>query len=119
MLEGTPSPVAAVIGIRQLCGDEDLTAVEAAGLQPLVDARLVAIGGRGVDQPVAGFECRSDRLGRVLGRHLEDAEAELGDAISVVQVRVGDRCRLSCHTHRLPCDRGRESCRPDGVAWKA
>jgi hypothetical protein len=43
----------------------------------------------------------ADGLGRLLGRHLEDAEAELGNAISVVQVQKRDRCCLSCHIQRL------------------
>ena len=49
------------------------------------DARLVAVGGGGVDVPVADRQRLLDRLLRLLGRDLEDAEPELGDLDAVVQ----------------------------------
>jgi hypothetical protein len=48
------------------------------------------------------------RFGGLLRGHLKDAEPELGDAISVVQVQQGDRCGLSCHTERLSGDEARK-----------
>ena len=62
----------------RLGGDEEL-ARQAGGVDGLADLGLVAVGLGGVDVAVAGLDRVGDVLDRVLGRHLEDAEPELGD----------------------------------------
>src|SRR4051794_29223619 len=90
--------VVAVAVVEALRGDEDVVAAEAGGAEGLADLLLVAIRGGGVDVPVAGLEGLGDRLGGLVGRDLEDPEAELGDLHAVAQGDVGNRIRACAHT---------------------
>ena len=56
---------------------------------PVADLALVAVGGGGVDVPVADGEGRLDRADRLVGRRLEDAEAEHRQLDVVVQREGG------------------------------
>ena len=58
----------------------------------LADLPLVAVGGRGVDVAVAGIERGRDRATGLVGRRLEDAQADRRHLDAVVQ---GDWCY--CH----------------------
>ncbi len=78
-LEGRQSRVVTLLGVPELGRDEDVLAGDARGRDRGADALLVAVGPGGVDVAVAGIERLFDHLLRVLGRHLEDAEPELGD----------------------------------------
>ena len=55
----------------------------------LADLALVAVGGGGVDVPVAGAQRRLDRGDGLVGRGLEDAEPEGRDLDAVVQGEGG------------------------------
>ena len=90
-LEGRQRRLVALLGVPQLGGDEEVLAGESRGGDRRADALLVAVGGGGVDMAVAGVERLLDHLLGVLGRHLEDAEAELGDLDAVVEGEAGDR----------------------------
>ena len=79
--------VGAVVAVVELAGDEHLAAVDAGGADRLADAPLVAVHLGGVDVAVADLEGRRHGLGGVLGRDLEDAEAELRDRVAVVERR--------------------------------
>ena len=78
--------VGAVEAVVELARDEDLASVEAEGANRLADAALVAVHLRGVDMPVADLEGLRDGFGGVAGRDLKDAEAELWDGVTVVEV---------------------------------
>jgi hypothetical protein len=79
-----------VVVVEALRRDEDVVAVEAGGAERLADLRLVLVGGRRVDVAVADLERAGDGLGGLVGRHLEDAEAELGDLHAVAERDVGN-----------------------------
>src|SRR6185436_6534439 len=102
--------------------DEDVLAVEAGRVERLADLRLVLIGGRGVDVAVARLERAGHRLGGVLRRHLEDAEAELRDLCIAAQRDARHLVCLGGHTSALPvqmlCKRSaaRRRCRPTAVS---
>jgi hypothetical protein len=68
--------VVAVVRDPHLRLDEDLGAVNPRRGDRLADLALVAIGGGGVDVPVAGFQCGADGVARLVGRRLEDAQAD-------------------------------------------
>jgi hypothetical protein len=65
--------------------DEDLFARDAGVAQGLADLGLVAVGGGGVDVPVAEFERGLHGGDGLLGRGLEDAESEGGHLDAVVE----------------------------------
>ena len=71
--------VEAVAVVEALGRDEDVVAVEARGVDGLPDGGLVAVGRGGVDVPVAREQRAGGGLSGLLGRHLEDPEAELRD----------------------------------------
>ncbi len=82
----------ALVVVEQLRRDEELVARDAGVGDRLADAFLVAVDRRGVDVAVADLERVADdplRLGRV---DLEDAEAELGDGVAVVERESGHSC---------------------------
>ena len=84
-VEADVGGVEAVVADPQLGGDEDLVAGDAGAADALADLALVVVGGGRVDQPVAVTERRLDGGRRLLGRALEDAEAEGGDGDAVAQ----------------------------------
>ncbi len=69
----------------ELGGDEQVLAGDAAVLDRVADGVLVAVGGGGVQQPVAGGEGIGDGLLGLVGGDLVDAEAEDGHPDAVVQ----------------------------------
>jgi hypothetical protein len=77
--QGVARLVVAVVVVEALRGHEDLVAREARGAHRGAHAGLVAVRGRGVDVAVSGLQRAGDHVGGLLGRHLEDPEAELGD----------------------------------------
>ena len=81
--------VVAVVADPQLGGDEDLVAVDAGAADALADLALVVVGGGRVDQPVAVAQRGLDGGDGLLGRALEDAEAEGGHRDAVVQLQAG------------------------------
>jgi hypothetical protein len=83
--------VVAVVGDPDLGLEEDVGAVEAGGADRVADLALVAVGGGGVDVAVAGVERCADGVARLVGRRLEDAEAESGQLDPVVEGQVGER----------------------------
>jgi hypothetical protein len=85
LLQRAPGLVVAMGVVEALRGHEDLVAGQAGGPDRLADALLVAVGRRRVDVAVAGPERAAGDGGGVLGRHLEDAEAELGDVDGAAQ----------------------------------
>ena len=85
--------VVAVVAHPQLGGDEDLVAGDAGAADALADLALVVVGGGRVDQPVAVTQRGLDGGGGLLGRALEDAQAEGGHRDAVVQRQGRGRCR--------------------------
>ena len=77
--------VVAVVGDPDLGLEEDVGAVEAGGADRVADLALVAVGGGGVDVAVAGVERGADGVAGLVGRRLEDAEAEGGQLDAVVE----------------------------------
>ena len=77
--------VVAVVADPELGRDEHLGAVDAGAADRLADLALVAVGGGGVDQAVAGRDRGLDGADRLLRRALEDAEAEHRHLDAVVQ----------------------------------
>ena len=55
----------------------------------LADLALVAVSGRGVDVAVSDVKCGADGVPGLVGRGLEDAEAEGGHLDAVVQFQAG------------------------------
>ena len=121
-------PVEAVV---ELAGDVQLVPVEAGGGHRLADPLLVAVHLRRVDVPVADLERGAHRL-RGLGRlDLEDAEPELGDRATVVEVdrRYGAhgvlpllrrRCVVSAQRTIAACsstERRRATSEEHAAAW--
>ena len=92
LLERVERLVVAVVADPDLRLDEDVAAVEAGAADRLADLALVAVGGGRVDVAVADRERRLDRAARLVGRRLEDAEADGGQLDAVVQLQRGD-CR--------------------------
>ena len=85
LLERVERLVVAVVADPDLRLDEDVAAIEAGAPDALADLALVAVGGGGVDVPVADGEGRLDRADRLVGWRLEDAEAEDRQLDAVVQ----------------------------------
>jgi hypothetical protein len=68
LVEGVQSGVVAVVGDPGLGLDEDVGAVESGAADGFADLTLVAVGGGGVDEPVAGGQCGLDGGDRLVGR---------------------------------------------------
>src|SRR3954468_19790339 len=93
LLEPVQRLVVAVVGDPDLGLQEYLGAVEARGAHRVADLALVAVGGGRVDQAVAVAQRGLDGGGGLLGRALEDAEAESRHLDAVVQLQGRDCCR--------------------------
>jgi hypothetical protein len=81
--------------VPELGREEKFAARDAAPRDRRADALLVAVDRGGVDVPVPdreGFGHGALGVGR---RNLEDAVAELGDVVAVVELHRGDRHRSS------------------------
>ncbi len=119
-------PLEAVLGLGGRVGargielrrDEDLVARDAAVAQRAADARLVAVGLRGVDVPVARLERPAHRvltLGAVLD--LPHAQPDRGDRVTVRQgpppAVFAHVASLGCLPRRGPYRRGRPGRRCD------
>ncbi len=76
-------PLATVVVVPDLGGDEELVARDAGRADRPPDALLVAVHGRGVDVPVADLERLGDDPLGVSVRHLVRAHAELRDRDAV------------------------------------
>src|SRR5699024_5937993 len=80
----------AVVGQPDNRLEEQLVTVAAGAAPALAHLALVEVRGGGVDMTVAGAQCRLDGAGGLLGRRLEDAEAEGGQGDVVVQRQSWD-----------------------------
>jgi hypothetical protein len=92
LLETVQRLVVAVVGDPDLGLEEHLGAIDARGAHSVADLTLVAVGGGGVDQPVALPQRGRDGRRGLLRRALEHAEAEGGHRHAVVE-RHGGACR--------------------------
>jgi hypothetical protein len=68
LVEGVQGLVVAVVADPDLGLDEDVRPADAGAADGLADLALVAVGGGGVDVPVAGLQGALDGLGGLLGR---------------------------------------------------
>ena len=71
-------------------------------MEGLTDLRLVLVRRGGVDVAIARLQRAGDDFGGVLGRHLEDAEAELGDFRVAAQRNARHLVGLGGHNRALP-----------------
>ena len=85
LLEPVQGSVVAEVADPQLGLDEDLLAWHPGGADACADLTLVAVGGSGVDVPVAQAQGFGDCGGGLLGRSLEDAETDGRQRDVVVQ----------------------------------
>ena len=85
LVEGVQGGVVAVVADPDLSLDEDIRSCQAGAADGLADLALVGIGGSGVDVAVPRAQRGLDGVDRLLGRGLEDAEAECGHLDAVVQ----------------------------------
>lgn len=85
LLEAVQGLVVAVVADPDLRLDEDLVARHTGVAQCLADLTFVAIGGGSVDVPVAEVERGLDSGLGLVGRGLEDTEAEGGHLDAVVE----------------------------------
>ena len=115
-LEADLRGVVAVVADPQLGGDEDLVAVDAGAADALADLALVVVGGGGVDQPVAVAQRGLDGGGGLLGRALEDAQAEGGHRDAVVQRQGRGRAGVIVRSSRVSVSGGVPSSWPAGRA---
>jgi hypothetical protein len=83
-VERAQRPVAAMIVVPDLRGDEYLAALEPAFGDPLCHLGLVVVHRGRVDQPVARLQRTGHRIGGVVRRHFKDAETQLWNAVAVV-----------------------------------
>src|SRR5688572_30799496 len=102
LAKGALGPLVAMARVPALGGDEDLAAVQPRRAHGLPDPRLVLVGGGGVDVAVPRIERLSHDLGRVVGRDLKDAEAELGDLNAARQGNAGDLAEGRSHGKAMP-----------------
>ena len=91
LVEGVEGLVVAVVADPHLGLDEHVVAVDAAAADGVADAALVGVGGGGVDVAVADAQGGLDGGGGLVGRGLEDAEAEGGHLDAVVEGERGGR----------------------------
>lgn len=89
LLEGVEGPVVAVVGRPHLRLDHDVVAVDARGSQTLAHLALVAVRRGRVDVAVAGSDGRLDGSGRLVGRGLEDAEADRRQCDAIAEMHGG------------------------------
>ena len=94
LVEGVQRLVIAVVADPDLGLQEDSRAADLGRVHRFADLALVAVGGGGVDVAVAGVERGGDRAARLVGRCLEDAEADRRHLDAVVQ---GDVRYSLCH----------------------
>ena len=94
LLERVERGVVAVVADPDLRLDEHVVARDAGATDAFADLALVAVCGRGVDEPVADAERRLDGGRGLGGRALEHAEAQGGQLDAIVQrdVVVGGSC---------------------------
>jgi hypothetical protein len=85
LVEPVQGLVVAVVGDPDLGLEEDVGAVEPRSADRVADLALVAVGGGGVDVAVPGVERGADGAARLVGRRLEDAEAQRGQLDPVVE----------------------------------
>src|SRR6478752_5122434 len=78
---------------RELGSDEQFLTGDARRGDRPAHRFLIAVGGRGVDQPVAGFQRRRHGLLGLGIRQLTDAEADHRDRVLVVESDGGNRSR--------------------------
>ena len=90
VVQGGRGAVAPVVVVAELRGDEDLLAGETRFGDRFADPLLVLVHRRGVDAAVPHIQRDPHRLGGVLGRDLEGAEADLGDPGTGVEGEAGD-----------------------------
>jgi hypothetical protein len=111
LVEGVQGLVVAVVGDPDLGLDEDLGSIDAGGRDGLPDLAFVAVGGGGVDVPVADLERRFDCGGRLIRRALKDAESKGWhlDAVVERQGRDGHRWVSSCDWFGLAVQLARRS----------
>jgi hypothetical protein len=76
LLESVQRLAVAVVADPELCLDEHLRTVDRGTDQRFTDLLFVAVGCRGVDVAVAGRQGGLDGSERLVGRGLEDAEAD-------------------------------------------
>ena len=88
-LDGVLDGLEALIVGGQLGGDEHLGARDARRGDRAAHRGLVAVGRRGVDQPVTGLQRGGYRALGLGVRQLGDAEAQCRDRVVVVEVTVG------------------------------
>jgi hypothetical protein len=85
LLEPVQRLVVAVVGDPDLGLEEDVRSVEAPSANRVADLALVAVGGGGVDVAVPRVERCTDGVAGLVGRRLEDAEAESGQLDPVAE----------------------------------
>jgi hypothetical protein len=90
LVEAVQCLVVAVVADPDLGLQQDGGAAGCGGVHGLAYLALVAVGGGGVDVPVAGLQRRGDRRAGVVRRCLEHAEADCGQFDAVVQRDTGD-----------------------------
>ncbi|OEI69057.1 hypothetical protein Cus16_0887 [Curtobacterium sp. ER1/6] len=81
--------VVAVVATGQLRGDDEVLAVDLGLADGTADGVLVAVVERGVEQPVAARDRRTDGSGTLVAVQPVGAEAELGEPVAVVQLDGG------------------------------
>ena len=85
LVERVQRLLVAVVADPDLGLEEHLFARDGGVADSLADLAFVAIGGGGVDVTVAGLEGGGDGVACLLGRGLEDAEADRGHPDPVVE----------------------------------
>ena len=115
LVEPVQSFVVAVVADPDLRLDEHLVPIESGGVDGLTDLALVAVGGSGVDVPVAGAQRRLDRGAGLLRRGLEHPEPEGGHLHAVVQLQLVHEFLSMLHFWVLFAWVGSNVCRSDDV----
>jgi hypothetical protein len=90
-VHGVDDGLRPLVAVPQLGRDEQLVARDAGFLDRAADALLVAVGGSGVDVPVSDLERVADDALSSVRIDEEDAEAELRDAVAVIELDRGNR----------------------------
>ena len=85
LVERAPRSVGLVEAIVQLARDVDLRPIEPGRAHRVPDSAFVAVHLGGIDVAVAGAERSCSRRFSIGRRHLEYAEAELGNRVAVVE----------------------------------
>ena len=124
-LPGVQRLVVAVVADPDLGLDEHVGTVEAGAADAFADLPLVAVGGGGVDVPVAGSKRGLDGRRRLLRGALEDAQPEGGHRDAVVEckfhvhafIRCPFRMGRSDGRNRRPACSCRSRAPPAGTGW--